>query len=126
MSDLVLFLPQIVEVVNGSRQCIAAGKRTLRLSVRAGVSIDCLDEFFAIDITVPTTRPDEDRSPVHGSPSGPRSPAAGTLESAFQLLRLVLTSFVFEEDAFERGKQQVLHDYEHYTKDLAVCTENAA
>ncbi|PHJ18130.1 peptidase m16 inactive domain-containing protein [Cystoisospora suis] len=86
-----------------------------------GVSIDCLDEFFAIDISVPTTtRLDTDDVSPSSLSSGSKSPKAGALESAFQLLRLILTSFVFEEDAFKRGKQQVLHDYEHYTKDLVA------
>lgn len=89
----------------------------------SGVSIDCLDEFFAIDISVPTTMQLETDDATLSSSSlssVSKIPKAGALESAFQLLRLILTSFVFEEDAFKRGKQQVLHDYEHYTKDLVV------
>ncbi|KFG60039.1 peptidase M16 inactive domain-containing protein [Toxoplasma gondii RUB] len=77
-----------------------------------GVSIDCLDEFFSIDISVPTNIGSD--FPVHNGPAG------GPLESAFQLLRLVLSSFVYEEDAFDRARQQVLLDCEHYTKDLSA------
>ncbi|KEP64326.1 UNVERIFIED_CONTAM: peptidase M16 inactive domain-containing protein [Hammondia hammondi] len=77
-----------------------------------GVSIDCLDEFFSIDISVPTNIGSD--FPVHNGPAG------GPLESAFQLLRLVLSSFVYEEDAFDRARQQVLLDCEYYTKDLSA------
>ncbi|PFH32691.1 hypothetical protein BESB_013030 [Besnoitia besnoiti] len=74
-----------------------------------GVSIDCLDEFFSIEISVPTN--------VGRDFPGP---AGGPIESAFQLLRLILSSFTFEEDAFERARHQVLLDHEHYTKDLSA------
>ncbi|CBZ50351.1 putative M16 family peptidase [Neospora caninum Liverpool] len=77
-----------------------------------GVSIDCLDEFFSIDISVPTNLGGD--FPVTNGPEG------GPLESAFHLLRLILSSFVYEEDAFDRARQQVLLDYEHYTKDLSA------
>ncbi|CDJ46906.1 M16 family peptidase, putative [Eimeria brunetti] len=78
-----------------------------------GVSIECLDEFLAIDISAPafaTRDADSDRAGNLARTS--------TLESAMQLLHLIFTAFHFEESAFRRAKQRVLMDYHAYTRDL--------
>ncbi|CDI85286.1 hypothetical protein EPH_0053790 [Eimeria praecox] len=78
-----------------------------------GVSIECLDEFFAIDISVPAFAARDADSDRTGNPG-----RTSTLESAMQLLHLIFTAFHFEESAFRRAKQRALMDYHAYTRDL--------
>lgn len=98
----------------GPDKCLGSSE-SICVTVASGVSIECLDEFLAIDISVPAFAARD--SDIEGDESRART---STLESTMQLLHLIFTSFHFEESAFRRAKQQTLMDYHAYTRDLVV------
>lgn len=77
-----------------------------------GVNIDCLDEFFVIDFSVPASATRDSNL------SAESDTGASALEKAMQLLHLLFTSFHFEKSAFQRAKEQITSETQAYSRDL--------
>ncbi|KAF8817851.1 peptidase M16 inactive domain-containing protein, partial [Cardiosporidium cionae] len=91
-----------------------------------GVLIECSEEFFSIEFSVPSPPPqrgrerqvDELRTSIASTSSKLSPPRLNGIENAFIILHHLLTAFHIEKDAFERGKAQIISEYEHHTRDL--------